>query len=60
MKIFAALFSVKSNLDSGQEYVMGALSKKTVLLVTHQVDFLPAFDSILVSEKCLKFILFLE
>lgn len=29
------------------EYVMGALSKKTVLLVTHQVDFLPAFDSIL-------------
>ena len=28
---------------------MGALSKKTVLLVTHQVDFLPAFDSVLVS-----------
>ena len=32
-----------------QEYVMGALSRKTVLLVTHQVDFLPAFDSVLVS-----------
>uniref|UniRef100_A0A453QS81 ABC transporter C family member 10 n=1 Tax=Aegilops tauschii subsp. strangulata TaxID=200361 RepID=A0A453QS81_AEGTS len=31
------------------EYVMSALSDKTVLLVTHQVDFLPAFDSILVS-----------
>ncbi|KAK6135220.1 hypothetical protein DH2020_031028 [Rehmannia glutinosa] len=31
------------------EYVMGALSEKTVLLVTHQVDFLPAFDSVLVS-----------
>ncbi|KAK4843574.1 hypothetical protein QYF36_010111 [Acer negundo] len=30
-----------------QEYVMGALSGKTVLLVTHQVDFLPAFDLIL-------------
>ncbi|KAK0586920.1 hypothetical protein LWI29_014449 [Acer saccharum] len=29
------------------EYVMGALSGKTVLLVTHQVDFLPAFDMIL-------------
>uniref|UniRef100_A0A2N9FIA9 ABC-type xenobiotic transporter n=1 Tax=Fagus sylvatica TaxID=28930 RepID=A0A2N9FIA9_FAGSY len=29
------------------EYVMGALSRKTVLLVTHQVDFLPAFDSVL-------------
>ena len=33
----------------GQEYVMGALSSKTVILVTHQVDFLPAFDSVLVS-----------
>ena len=32
-----------------QDYVMGALSRKTVLLVTHQVDFLPAFDSVLVS-----------
>ncbi|RZC92388.1 hypothetical protein C5167_003994 [Papaver somniferum] len=29
------------------ECVMGALSGKTVLLVTHQVDFLPAFDCIL-------------
>ncbi|KAI7978902.1 ABC transporter C family member 10 [Camellia lanceoleosa] len=29
------------------EYVMVALSTKTVLLVTHQVDFLPAFDSVL-------------
>ncbi|KAB1202796.1 putative ABC transporter C family member 15 [Morella rubra] len=29
------------------ECVIGALSRKTVLLVTHQVDFLPAFDSIL-------------
>ncbi|KAL6986360.1 hypothetical protein U1Q18_019728 [Sarracenia purpurea var. burkii] len=38
------------------EYVMGALSGKTVLLVTHQVDFLPAFDSILLmsEEKILK------
>ncbi|KAL2542131.1 ABC transporter C family member 10 [Abeliophyllum distichum] len=32
------------------EYVMGALSGKTVLLVTHQVDFLPAFDSILLMS----------
>jgi hypothetical protein len=28
---------------------MEALSDKTVLLVTHQVDFLTVFDSILVS-----------
>ncbi|ONK66394.1 uncharacterized protein A4U43_C06F7390 [Asparagus officinalis] len=32
------------------EYVMGALSDKTVLLVTHQVDFLPAFNSILLMS----------
>ncbi|KAL0903975.1 hypothetical protein M5K25_026041 [Dendrobium thyrsiflorum] len=32
------------------EYVMGALSSKTVLLVTHQVDFLPVFNTILVNE----------
>lgn len=32
------------------EYVMRALSRKTVLLVTHQVDFLPAFDSILLMS----------
>ncbi|CAN0841085.1 ABC transporter C family member 10 [Linum grandiflorum] len=31
-------------------YVMEALSGKTVLLVTHQVDFLPAFDSILLMS----------
>ncbi|GMY07378.1 ABC transporter C family member 10-like [Fagus crenata] len=32
------------------EYVMGALSTKTVLLVTHQVDFLPAFNSVLLMS----------
>ncbi|OMP05463.1 hypothetical protein COLO4_08829 [Corchorus olitorius] len=32
------------------EYVMSALSDKTVLLVSHQVDFLPAFDSILLMS----------
>ncbi|RZC91267.1 hypothetical protein C5167_027333 [Papaver somniferum] len=32
------------------EYVMGALSGKTVLLVTHQVDFLPAFDYVLLMS----------
>jgi hypothetical protein len=37
-----------------QEYVMSALSEKTVLLVTHQVDFLPVFDSILVSPSTSK------
>ncbi|KAF5947197.1 hypothetical protein HYC85_013154 [Camellia sinensis] len=33
------------------EYVMGALAGKTVLLVTHQVDFLPTFDSILLMSE---------
>ncbi|KAF5442210.1 hypothetical protein F2P56_034895 [Juglans regia] len=32
------------------EYVMEALSRKTVLLVTHQVDFLPAFHSVLLMS----------
>ncbi|GAB4858401.1 Multidrug resistance-associated protein 7 [Ancistrocladus abbreviatus] len=32
------------------EFVMGALSGKTVLLVTHQVDFLPAFDDVLLMS----------
>ncbi|KAL5813143.1 hypothetical protein ACOSQ3_028093 [Xanthoceras sorbifolium] len=32
------------------EYVLGALSGKAVLLVTHQVDFLPAFDSVLLMS----------
>ncbi|RZC91263.1 hypothetical protein C5167_027329 [Papaver somniferum] len=32
------------------EYIMGALSGKTVLLVTHQVDFLPTFDSVLLMS----------
>ncbi|CAM8905998.1 unnamed protein product [Rhodiola kirilowii] len=32
------------------EYVMSALAGKTVLLVTHQVDFLPAFDSVLLMS----------
>ncbi|KAL7167659.1 hypothetical protein ACSBR2_038173 [Camellia fascicularis] len=33
------------------EYVMGALAEKTVLLVTHQVDVLPTFDSILLMSE---------
>nr|KYP74821.1 ABC transporter C family member 10 [Cajanus cajan] len=32
------------------EYIMGGLAGKTVLLVTHQVDFLPAFDSVLLMS----------
>lgn len=34
---------------SAQDYVVDALSNKMVLLVTHQVDFLPSFNSVLVS-----------
>ncbi|KAL0756460.1 hypothetical protein Bca101_094128 [Brassica carinata] len=33
-----------------KEYVMDALAGKAVLLVTHQVDFLPAFDSVLLMS----------
>ncbi|CAI9771956.1 unnamed protein product [Fraxinus pennsylvanica] len=32
------------------EYVMGALSGKTVLLVTHQVDFISSFDTVLLMS----------
>eukprot|EP00256_Glycine_max_P059647 XP_014628250.1 ABC transporter C family member 10 [Glycine max] len=32
------------------EYIMEGLAGKTVLLVTHQVDFLPAFDSVLLMS----------
>lgn len=32
------------------EYILESLSSKTVLLVTHQVDFLPAFDSVLLMS----------
>ncbi|CAI0546361.1 unnamed protein product [Linum tenue] len=32
------------------EYVMEALARKTVFLVTHQVDFLPAFDAVLLMS----------
>ncbi|XP_074592764.1 ABC transporter C family member 10 [Curcuma longa] len=32
------------------EYVMGALAEKTVILVTHQVDFLQVFDSIMLMS----------
>ncbi|XP_057446132.1 ABC transporter C family member 10-like isoform X2 [Lotus japonicus] len=33
------------------EYIMEGLKGKTVLLVTHQVDFLPAFDSVLLMSN---------
>ncbi|KAL2577581.1 hypothetical protein GLYMA_16G172400v4 [Glycine max] len=33
------------------EYIIEGLKGKTVLLVTHQVDFLPAFDSVLLMSK---------
>ncbi|KAK7380437.1 hypothetical protein VNO78_32948 [Psophocarpus tetragonolobus] len=33
------------------EYIMEGLKEKTVLLVTHQVDFLPAFDCILLMSN---------
>ncbi|KAI4348058.1 hypothetical protein L6164_008819 [Bauhinia variegata] len=36
--------------DLFNEYVMEGLRRKTVLLVTHQVDFLPAFDSVLLMS----------
>ncbi|KAK7270926.1 hypothetical protein RJT34_26451 [Clitoria ternatea] len=33
------------------EYIMKGLAGKTILLVTHQVDFLPAFDSVLAQNQ---------
>ncbi|KAG6656039.1 ABC transporter C family member 10-like isoform X2 [Carya illinoinensis] len=43
---FSAL-DAQTAMSVFNEYYLGALSGKTVLLVTHQVDFLPAFDSVL-------------
>ncbi|KAF9611151.1 hypothetical protein IFM89_027237 [Coptis chinensis] len=47
--LLAAILGEVSNAK-GKEYVMEALSGKTVLLVTHQVDFLPTFDSVLLMS----------
>ncbi|KAG6791640.1 hypothetical protein POTOM_000767 [Populus tomentosa] len=47
--------TIQENILSGAamepDYVTGALSGKTVLLVTHQIDFLPAFNSILLNNS---------
>ncbi|XP_022737848.1 ABC transporter C family member 10-like isoform X2 [Durio zibethinus] len=47
--LLAAILGEVPNVQ-GSEYVMEALSGKAVLLVTHQVDFLPAFDSVLLMS----------
>ena len=46
--------SLKDAFESWQEYIIEGLKGKTVLLVTHQVDFLPAFDSVLVISFVLR------
>ncbi|XP_026399581.1 ABC transporter C family member 10-like [Papaver somniferum] len=50
--LFIAFESVSylSLAQNFQEYIVEALSEKTVLLVTHQVDFLPVFDSVLLMS----------
>jgi hypothetical protein len=35
-----------------QECLLGALASKTVVYVTHQIEFLPAADLILVRVQC--------
>lgn len=42
-----------------QECVRGALKNKTILLVTHQVDFLHNVDLIVVSSQSIFFFLFI-
>ncbi|KAK7380438.1 hypothetical protein VNO78_32949 [Psophocarpus tetragonolobus] len=37
--------------QNADEYIIDGLKGKTVLLITHQVDFLPAFDSVLLMSK---------
>ena len=49
MSLLFLWLKIESSLTCLQDYVMEALADKVVLLVTHQVDFLPAFDSVLVS-----------
>ncbi|CAL0316028.1 unnamed protein product [Lupinus luteus] len=41
---------MKDGFETWQEYIMEGLAGKTVLLVTHQVDFLPAFDTVLLMS----------
>lgn len=35
-----------------QDCLMGILREKTIIFVTHQVEFLPAADLILASRRC--------
>jgi len=46
----SVIFFTNDGFETWQEYIMEGLKGKTLILVTHQVDFLPAFDSILVSS----------
>ncbi|KAG5539365.1 hypothetical protein RHGRI_019797 [Rhododendron griersonianum] len=39
--------------NQAREFIMTALAAKTVIFVTHQVEFLPAADMILVLKECL-------
>ncbi|XP_057735804.1 ABC transporter C family member 10-like isoform X1 [Arachis stenosperma] len=48
---FIALSRMKNGFEILQDYIMEGLAGKTVLLVTHQVDFLPAFDSVLLMAE---------
>jgi len=48
-------FLLIHGFETSQDYIMEGLSGKTVLLVTHQVDFLPAFDSVLVNFMSFSF-----
>ncbi|KAM0944470.1 putative ABC-type xenobiotic transporter [Dioscorea sansibarensis] len=44
-------FGDPTEIGERGNYVMGALPTKTVVLVTHQVDFLPAFNCILAASQ---------
>lgn len=48
------LIIIEQSSDVMQDCVMGALGKKTVILVTHQVEFLAEVDTILVSSYLLR------
>lgn len=46
---------LKTFISMWQECLLGLLSSKTVIYVTHQVEFLPAADLILVSHSHFSF-----
>ena len=51
--LFLHCLTIKPWLLVVQECVLKLLAEKTVIMVTHQIDFLPAADLVIVRSKTL-------